>query len=76
MATEKSMLNGQLLNLHQQLIDRKKELNDQEHVRFWHLWGQIGGEPVKKHPAVRCLLRAACRLHMLGAGPHSMLASL
>ena len=33
MATEKSMLNGQLLNLHLQLIDRKKELNDQQHVR-------------------------------------------
>jgi len=40
MATEKSMLNGQLLNLHLQLIDRKKELNNQQHVRC-HYGGSL-----------------------------------
>ena len=48
MATEKSMLNGQLLNLHLQLIDRKKELNDQEHVRH---------APWRPHPVAVVLLQ-------------------
>ena len=34
-ATEKSINNGELWDLHERLIDRKKALNDQTHVRSW-----------------------------------------
>ena len=65
MATEKSMLNGQLLNLHLQLIDRKKELNDQQHVRCRQRLTSLGLEIPSLRQQWRGLPRAVPQLHCL-----------